>query len=341
MIAESDRLDNLGFDLDDCSYLLSPAGGSAGSPRPLNETVKATALKSQARRQGSRSPINRSKSELEPVDLGWASFHRGDSVDLLDRRWAESSASSRKAKPTLMASQVDVSWLHTNNDKALTDNLPAATNDELMEYFKKQTALVSFFREHDPEKQLQVDKMLEAYQENPEALYKALQKRYGKHPLNAKAKKGLNKKAVTAAMLLLPGGFVVGIPVLLALSLKEYLDSKKDLTMHRKTVEWIYAKHNPSKLGDVPRIMQYYRGKEAELYTQLASKYAFNLADELLQLEAEKVFAAKKSEVDGRGRRRGGSCSNASTEDELKQVCVCLSLLHYEMLCTNSPIFLI
>jgi hypothetical protein len=135
MVAENDRL---------CLDLATPEGYARPiSPRPLAATVKATALKSQARRQGgSRSPVRRQCS-LEPADLDWASsFHRADSVDLLDRQWAENTASNREAKPVLDASQVDVSWLQIDTAVEQNEGL-AVTNDELMGFFQQQENLVA------------------------------------------------------------------------------------------------------------------------------------------------------------------------------------------------------
>ena len=159
--------------------------------------------------------------------------------------------------------------------------------------------------------------MLEAYKDDPEALWAALHKKYGEHPLGTQRKGKMNKSAVAAAMLILPGGFVVGIPVLLALSLKEYLDARRDAQIMKKRVIKIYEKHNRAKLGEVDRIMQHFKGKEMVLLEKLAEKYSFDLqaflaAEEQQQKEEEEEEEEQDEEEE------------EQEEEELFRVCLFL-----------------
>jgi hypothetical protein len=56
-------------------------------------------------------------------------------------------------------------------------------------------------------------------------------------------------------------------------------------------VRAIYEKHNPQKLGDVPRILEKYRGREMELLDSLHAKYG---------------IAAKSAPAPGGGATPGG-----------------------------------
>eukprot|EP00760_Papus_ankaliazontas_P031106 PhM_4_TR5184/c0_g1_i1/m.99140 len=132
--------------------------------------------------------------------------------------------------------------------------------------------LALFYQKYNPEKLGSIDAILGYYTDHEEDLFRELVTRYGPEPwqlASSKSERVITAPSTTAG----------------AVSREEYLS----------VLVPFYQKHNPERIPQLDRVLNYYRGKEKELWSELVKKYGADAVPTMPGAPSDSTSTARPS----------------------------------------------
>ena len=128
-----------------------------------------------------------------------------------------------------------------------------------------KSILTAFYEKHNPSRIEEVDKTLQKYKGREGEMFTKLAKKYN-------VSSPLEQSKANISLITTPASSTTA-------------HSPKNSSDYRIVLTKFYETYNPSRLGEVDKTLQKYKGREAEMFEKLAKKY--NVNNPLLQSKAE------------------------------------------------------